>query len=131
KTNRDREKRIPGSDIILDGRRSGAEASSLPAVFQSRTRALSTGRPAARSRGRAKATEIGFTPLAATLSRPLSDSDHRLILWNSPSTGYECPNRPTGRQLNRTHEGPQSDDESHTDRWRKFLGVGSETAAVA
>src|SRR5262249_49689818 len=96
-TDRDSPERIPGPDIILDRRRSGAEAPSLSAVFQSTTGSLGLGRKAARSRGCADAIKLGFVLLSATLSRPLSDSDRRLIVefaYDRLSCGYLVPLSP-------------------------------------
>src|SRR5215469_5290255 len=70
---------VLGPNLILDGSRSGGEAPSLPELFQSASRSLGLGRTAARAWCKHSDIRLCFIPVAAALSRTLSDSYCRVI----------------------------------------------------
>jgi len=64
---------------LLDGSRSGGETPSLSAVFQSTSYARWLGRAAARTSRNTGHVRLRFIPLAAALSRTISDTYCRVI----------------------------------------------------
>src|SRR5262249_61817524 len=91
-TDRNNSPGILRPNLILDGSRSGGEAPSLPALLQQTSRSLGLERTVARTCRSTDAIRLCFVPVAAALSRTLSDAHRRVILSNSPTTGchYSC-----------------------------------------
>src|SRR5262249_52880122 len=70
---------VPGPNVILDGSRSGGKTRNLPGLFQSTSHALRFGRTAAGARWSTDAIKLWFIPVAAALSRTLSNARRRVI----------------------------------------------------
>src|SRR5262249_28660784 len=98
-------------NLILDVRRSGGEAPSLPALLQQTSRSLGLERTAARTCRSTAAIKLCFVTVAYALPRTLSDAHRRVMLSNSPTTG----------------RGDHVGDTVPTEKQKRLRGVAFET----